>query len=85
MTTVELLVYCQAQGPQPYAPDLIWQRNMHRDANLAILCNDGSSTPESFHDMYMAIMEIRSWLLTIERSYETVLFMEDAGCSKPQK
>ena len=77
MTTVELLAYCQTRKPQPCIPDLIWQHNIHRDENLAILCSD-SSTPEGFHDMHIAIMETRSWLLASGRPYETILFTEDA-------
>lgn len=86
MTTVELLVFCQTRTPQPCVPDLLWQRQMHRHENLEVLCNDyGDSTPNGFHDTYIAILETRSWLHTIGRTYSTVLFTENAECSKPQK
>lgn len=85
MTTVELLIHCQTRRPQPCVPDLLWQRQMHRDANLEILCRDYDRTPNGFHDTYIAILETRSWLRTLDRTYATVLFREDAGCSKPQK
>ena len=86
MTTVELLILCQTQEPQPCVPDLLWQRQMHRDANLEVLCNDyDDATPNGFHDTYLAILETQSWLTTVGRTYATVLFREDAGCNKQQK
>ena len=84
MTTVELLIHCQARRPQPCIPDLLWQRQMHRDENLEILCRDYDRTPNGFHDTDLAILETRRWLRTLDRTYATVLFRKDAGCSKPQ-
>lgn len=57
MTTVELLIHCQTRKPQPCIPDLIWQRDMHRNENLAILCSDDFPTPEGFHDTCRVIIE----------------------------
>lgn len=85
MTTVELLIHCQTRSPQPCVPDLLWQRQMHRDENLGILCSDDRSSPNGFHDTYIAILETQSWLRTLDRTYATILFMEGGGCSKPQK
>ena len=86
MTTVELLVFCQTRKPQPCVPDLIWQRQMHRDENLQVLCSDyDDAAPNGFHDTYMAIIETRSWLITLGRTYPTVLFTKGTTCSKPQK
>lgn len=86
MTTVELLIHCQTRKPQPCVPDLIWQRQMHLHENLYVLRGGyDDSTPNGFHDMYMTILETRSWLRTIGRTYATVLFKGGRGCSKPRK
>ena len=86
MTTVELLAYCSAHKHQPCIPDLVWQGQMHRDENLGVLCNDyDDAAPNGFHDMYDSILETRDWLVTIDRTYPTVLFTEGAGCNKQQK
>lgn len=77
MTTVELLDYCRTRNPQPCVPDLLWQRQTHRDENLGILCSDDLSSPTGFHDTYILILETRSWLNAVGRIYATVLFMED--------
>lgn len=85
MTTVELLAYCRAHKPQPCIPDLVWQREMHRDENIGLL-RDGIDliSANGFQDMYDSILETRNWLVTVERTYATVLFTEDTTCSKPQ-
>lgn len=75
MTTVELLAYCKAHAHQPCVPDLVWQHGMHRDENIGLLL-DGSLSPHGFHDMVESILEPRSWLLRVERTYATVLFTE---------
>ena len=81
MTTVELLAYCRAQKRQPCVPDLLWQREAHHDENIGLLRGKGAGvlTPNGFHDMYATILETRSWLVTVERTYATVLFTEDAS------
>lgn len=77
MTTVELLAYCRAQDHQPCIPDLVWQREMHRDENLSFLCSSSDfNSPNGFHDMYDTILGTRSWLLVTKRTYATVLFTE---------
>lgn len=88
MTTVELLAFCRARKKEPCAPDLVWQKEMHRDENLRYLCggDDDTLTPRTgYHDMYDTILENRSWLLTTRRTYATVLFKGGVTCSEPQK
>lgn len=86
MTTVELLAQCRVQKPQPYIPDLVWQREAHSKENLRSLCSDDDpGLPSGFHDMYIIILETRSWLVTLDRTYATVLFTEGSTCNKPQK
>lgn len=77
MTTVELLAYCWAQKIEPCIPDLVWQHEMQRDENLGLLCDkEAFLTPNGFHDMHDAILEDRSWLRHVNRTYATVLFTE---------
>ena len=85
MTTVELLAYCRAQEHQPFIPDLVWQRGIHRNESIGALCDNGFVAPNGFHDTRTAILETRNWLLATEHTYATVLFTEDTACSKPQK
>lgn len=80
MTTVELLEYCRTREHQPLIPDLVWQHGMHRDENIGLLCSeDDFISPHGFHDMVESILEPRSWLLRVERTYATILFEEDAA------
>ena len=79
MTTVELLAYCRAQKPEPYVPDLLWQHEAHRIANLdALRIADGFLPTSGFHNTGDYILETRSRLVENERPYATVLFTEDA-------
>lgn len=82
MTTIELLAYCRVQE---CVPDLVWQREMHRDENLRALCDEEAFlAPNGHHDMYDVILETHNWLLQMKRTYATVLFAESAACSEPQ-
>ena len=71
MTTIELLAYCQAQQ---CIPDLIWQREKHRNKNLGFLRDNIHAAYEGYHDMRGTILGTRSWLIGHNHTYETVLF-----------
>lgn len=85
MTTIELLVHCKSRGPKLRIPDLLWQRHMHLEENLKVLCDDDCLTPpDGFHDMCICILEPRSGLIAVGRHYATILFGEGPTCNKQQ-